>query len=88
MKNIILAHHGDIELSNDFNKAWEYLSQIGEVGLVTSRDIKFKANSGTTKDGRKVIKFLSNNGKELARAYQCCWGYYHNCYGNQNRHVR
>lgn len=48
--------------------------------MATSRDTKFKTNSGITKDGRKVIKFLSSNGKESARAYQCCWGYYHNCY--------
>lgn len=73
----ILAHSGSIKMRHTFNDVWDHLDNEGSVSLKTSTGKKFEARAGISNNEKSVIKFFQE-GKEYARAYECCWGYYYN----------
>ena len=74
---MIEKHGGYVQLSNTFEKAWDYLRN-NELDLHTSVGTSFQVKTGISRDNRDVIKFYQK-GKEYARAYGCCWEHYYNC---------
>ena len=84
-------HQGNVQLDCDFDKVWDFLKMKGELSLQTEIEGKpfiAKATVATRdeRSGQRVIVFLhENDGKriESARAYECCWGHYYNCYGTR-----
>ena len=86
-------HQGNIRLINNFGAVWESLKNKGERSLTTTKKRKrFTAKASVAQRGvhssEKVILFRQNKkGKwyESARAYECCWGHYTNCYGTGTR---
>lgn len=75
-------HEGTLRLKHRFNKAYKWLDQYGQSELVTKRGTEFVSRAEITPKGphagEKVVRFMHDN-KEVARAYECCWGRYYNC---------
>lgn len=84
-------HQGNVQLDCDFDKTWESLKAKSELLLQTEIEGKpFVAKATIAARGQhageRVIVFLhEKNGMrtESARAYECCWGHYYNCYGTR-----
>lgn len=74
---MILPHSISMDMKHTFNDAWDYLDNEGLISLITSTGKEFTASAGISNNDKAVIKFLQG-GKEYARAYECCWGYYYN----------
>ncbi len=74
----IRPHDGSVVLQYSFNDTWDYLDNEGPLSLKTAQGTPFEASAGIAQNDEPVIKFLEH-GKEYARAYECCWGYYYNC---------
>lgn len=77
----VLPHSGEMSLNYSFDHVWDYLDRNGLVTLRTRNEKSFESVA-TVLVNRPVIKFLQN-GKEYARAFQCCWGHYYNCSGTR-----
>jgi hypothetical protein len=77
-------HEGDLELRNGFSAVHHWLQLSGHVELSTQRGLRFSAKATETfrglRKGEKVIRFYLGT-RELARAYECCWGHLANCSG-------
>jgi hypothetical protein len=75
-------HEGTLQLKHKFQKAFDWLEKSGPSKLKTNRGTDFIAQAEITQKGphtgEKVIRFMQD-GKEYARAYECCWGRYYNC---------
>ena len=75
-------HEGTLKLKNRFQKVFNWLEKIESSELKTKRGTDFAAQAEITQKGphtgEKVIRFMQD-GKEYARAYECCWGRYYNC---------
>ena len=75
-------HGGTLQLKHEFQKAYNYVEKIESSQLKTKRETDFVAQAEITQKGphagEKVIRFMQD-GKEYARAYECCWGRYYNC---------
>lgn len=79
------AHEGQVVLRHTFREVYDWLTRSGPVNLRTDRrSTAFQAMAGFASRGphagERVIRFTSK-GRESARAYECCWGRYHNCSG-------
>jgi len=75
-------HEGTLQLKHKFQKAFDWLKKSGPSELKTNRRTDFIAQAEITQKGphtgEKVMRFMQD-GKEYARAYECCWGRYYNC---------
>jgi len=75
-------HEGTISLNHSFSEAYDWLSSLGQLSLVTNNETDFVALTSIVtkggKAGKKVIRFFQND-REYGRAYEFCWGHYHNC---------
>lgn len=79
-------HGGEVVLRNFFPSIHRWLQAQGDGGieLMTAEGTSFSARAAVaTRRGsdtsEPTIRFFQR-GKEFARAYECCWGRYHNCY--------
>ena len=75
----IEPHSGHVDLQQTFSQAHSKLGTKESTRLSTGDGKLFDARGATARDGRLVVKFFQH-GKEYARAYDCCWGHYYNCY--------
>ena len=84
MKNA--PHSGNVELRTTFEQAHDWLDRHESQQLETRKGTPFEAeawrNTKGLRVGEAVIVFRSG-GREYARAYECCWGKYHNCFGTR-----
>ena len=75
-------HEGTLQLKHQFNEAYQFIEEHGQLELKTKSGTDFVAQAEITKkgphSGEEVIRFMQD-GKEYARAYDCCWGHYYNC---------
>ena len=84
-------HRGNVPLTCDFDKVWISLHAIGELMLQTEREGKpfiakaIVASKGQHSGERAIVFLHEKDGKrtESARAYECCWGHYYNCFGTR-----
>ena len=73
----IQPHDGTVQTKCDFAKVFCFLVTNGKLDLKTSRGKKFTAEATESRE-RSVVKFRQD-GKEYAKAYECCWGHEYNC---------
>ncbi len=77
-------HEGNMALRNGFSAVHHWLQLNGQVELSTQRGLRFSAKATEAfrglRKGEKVIRFYLGT-RELARAYDCCWGHLANCSG-------
>lgn len=71
-----------MEQKKGFLDTWTAVSLREPVTTMTTTGKQFDTLAITARDGRKAIVF-KRNGVESARAYECCWGHYCNCYGTR-----
>ncbi len=75
-------HQGSVSLKHTFEQAHRWLSLNRSNDLVTNKGAHFQALAYTAgkgpHQGEKVIRLLKGN-REIARAYECCWGHDTNC---------
>jgi hypothetical protein len=84
-------HQGNLKVDCEFDKVWDFLNAKDELSLQTEKEGKTFIAKATEAvrgqhSGQRAIVFLhEKNGKrtESARAYECCWGHYYNCYGTR-----
>ena len=76
-------HEGTVQLAHTYQQAYAWLVQHGPVHLQTGKGTGFEARVGQAikgaHRGEPAIHFLQH-GQNYARAYDCCWGHYYNCY--------
>lgn len=76
------AHFSSVVNPKTFDQAYQSISSGVIEMYYTNAGTPFTAQAGITQRGRhaeeRVIIFRQN-GKETARAYECCWGYKTNC---------
>ena len=81
-----LPHQSYKILEADFTSLWERLSECGEIHLSTPGGSKFSAQASIstrgTREQQKLVK-ITQQGREFARIYACCWGHTTNCYGTR-----
>ena len=75
-------HEGIVNLKNSFDKACNFLKQVGKIKAITPKGTAFFAEVGQAikgeRSGQMVIKFYQKD-LEFGRSYRCCWGKYYNC---------
>lgn len=76
------AHHSTVQNVNTFPQAIALaLAAPGHV-YHTTAGTPFTVDAGTVSRGRRKdqeVLVFKQNGKEMARAYMCCWGHITNC---------
>ena len=76
-------HQGEVQLRHSFNEIWNFVKTHGEIELETEREkTPFEVNAKITRKGShkgEPLLLFTRDGKDRARCYPCCWGYYHNC---------
>jgi len=79
---MIEPHQDIVDLKHSFNEVYYWLHKAGPVSLATRKGTNFYASASICQkgehSGEKVIRFFQNR-QEFGRAYECCWGCYHNC---------
>ena len=79
---MVKSHEGRVVLSNAFDAVYDWLNENGSLWLTTETGTSFEARADVTRrgphSGERVIRFFQHSD-EYARAYECCWGHYHNC---------
>jgi len=83
IKQNLGPHHGNIQPTINFETAFKYISDNPDTEYrTTGNQVTFIAKATLAQKGRhraqQVIIFRSQ-GKERARAYQCCWNHKTNC---------
>ena len=75
-------HFGTVANPKTFVAAYTSIGAVPTTVYHTAAGTPFTADAGTVSRGRhsgnQVIVF-KQNGKEMARAYACCWGHITNC---------
>jgi hypothetical protein len=76
-------HEAKKALMHDFTVIWERLRAANDQSFQTPRGNSFEAFATTVTDGSypgdRVI-IITEDSKEIARIYSCCWGHTTNCY--------
>jgi hypothetical protein len=80
------CHQGTVIPHHTFESVHKWLRFKGGIALATAAGTHFTARAELTKRGKHigepVIRFFQQNA-EYGRAYNCCWGHYHNCNGTR-----